>query len=404
MIWSIAWRNVWRNKKRSAVLLMAVAFGLWAGILSGGITWGMVEQMVNSAIEVRTSHVQIHQPDFRSHKEISDTIPNGLAVLQQVRRLPEVKAAAGRIVLTGMASSPITTAGVVIMGVEPSEEVQVTQLHNRLIEGDYFATQTRNPVIISKRLADNLGVKLGNKIVLTAQATDGSIVAGAFRVVGIYKTVSSQYDKMTLFTQRRDLENLFSLGGAVHEIAILAHNSKQVDALSATLKATYPNLEVDTWAQLEPEVGLTVGMTEQWVLIFIVIILLALVFGITNTMLMGVLERVRELGVVMALGMNHTRIFAMILLEAIFLSGIGGVLGLGFGALTISLLHRTGIDLSMVQEGFEAFGMSPMIYPSLPFREYPIIAVLVVLSAILASIYPAVKAVRLNPVNAIRTY
>ncbi|MBM3324843.1 MAG: FtsX-like permease family protein, partial [Calditrichaeota bacterium] len=111
-----------------------------------------------------------------------------------------------------------------------------------------------------------------------------------------------------------------------------------------------------------------------------------------------------ELGVVMALGMNHARIFAMILLEAVFLSGIGGVFGLGFGALTIAVLGRTGINLSIFQEGFEAFGMGAVIFPSLPFREYPIIALLVVLSAILASIYPAVKAVRLSPTRAIRTY
>ncbi|MFH1011170.1 MAG: FtsX-like permease family protein [bacterium] len=404
MIWSIAWRNVWRNKKRSTVLLVAVAFGLWAGILNGGITWGMVEQMIHAAIDVRTSHVQIHHPEFRSHKQISDAIPNGPAVLEDVRHLPDVKAAAGRIVLTGMAGSPATAAGVMILGIEPSEEAKVTEVHNKLLEGDYFATKTRNPVVISKRLAENLGVRLGNKIVLTAQATDGSIVGGAFRIAGIYKTVSSQYDKMTLFTLRKDLEALFELDGVLHEIALLAPNSKQVEDLRASLKTTYPDLEVASWMELEPEMALMIGGTEQWIFIFIVIILLALVFGITNTMLMGVLERVRELGVVMALGMNHARIFAMILLEAVFLSGMGGVFGLGFGALTIAVLGRTGIDLSIVQEGFEAFGMSAVIFPSLPFREYPIIALLVILSAILASIYPAVKAVRLSPTSAIRTY
>jgi len=194
------------------------------------------------------------------------------------------------------------------------------------------------------------------------------------------------------------------LGGAIHEIAIIAKNIKQIEPLAAELKASYPDLDVATWQEIQPEMGVMTAMTEEWLLIFLLIILLALVFGITNTMLMGVLERVRELGVVIALGMNHARIFAMILLETIFLSSIGGALGILLGAGTVAVLARTGLDLSIVEAGLAAFGASSILYPSLPLYEYFIIAALVIAAAMIAAIYPAIKAMRLNPVAAIRTY
>ncbi|MBU0509151.1 ABC transporter permease [bacterium] len=404
MIWSIAWRNVWRNKKRSAVILAAIAFGLWAGLFSSALSFGMVEQMVSSTIELRTSDLQIHHPDFRAHMEIGNVIPKGEEVLRAVRNEPNVRKATGRAVVAGMASSPLTGTGVVMMGISPENEAAVTSIHTQIIEGDYFASKARNPVVIGRKLAEKLGVKVGNKIVLTAQAADGSIAGGAFRVVGIYKTVSTEFDKRMIFALREDLDHTFEMNGEFHEIAVLGSDVKRLDDLQAALQRQFPNLEVATWRQLEPEMGAMNDMTRQWVYIFLITILLALVFGITNTMLMGVLERVRELGVVIALGMNHAQIFLMILLETIFLTTLGAFIGIGMGAATIEIIGKVGIDLSFVAGGFEMFGMSAILYPSLPLAEYPTIIILVTLTALFAAIYPGIKAMRLNPVNAIRTY
>ncbi|MCB2200714.1 ABC transporter permease [bacterium] len=404
MIWSIAWRNVWRNGKRSGILIGAIAFGIWAGLLMVALMNGMAEQQVKAAIETRTSHIQIHSEGFRSHRDIKSIIPQGDSLLTAVRNMDEVVGAAERAVLTAMASSATTGSGIQLIGIDPDAEKQVTDVYTKVIEGDYFETKKRNPVIIGKELADKLGVQLGKKIVLTGQAKDGSIAAGAFRIVGIYQTVNSMYDEMTVFVKRSDVAKTFGIGDDVHEIAIVVNGIAAIDPVAKTLRDSNPSLEVATWRNLSPEVALTKDSTAQMNEIFMIVILIALIFGITNTMLMGVLERMRELGVIIALGMKHGMIFLMVLLETVFLSLVGGLLGIILGWGTVELLGKSGIDLSAVSSGLAAFGMDTVIYPQMAASEYPVVVFLVIITAIVASIYPGLKAIRLNPIQAIRTY
>jgi putative ABC transport system permease protein len=404
MIFTIAWRNIWRNKKRSAILICAIAFGLWASLFSGAIMYGMLEQMVNSAIATRTADIQIHQKGFESFKEIGLIIPQGQQVLSDIRAIPGVTAASGRTVVSGMASSPTTAKGVIIYGIAPGEERLISDVNKQLVQGTYFDNPVSNPAIIGEELAKKLGVKIGNKIVLTAQETDGSIGQGAFRIVGIYRTVSSQFDKTTVFALRSDVDRIFDLNDSLHEIAIMVSSSSKIDEIALEIKNAFPALDVATWKELEPELALTMDMTKEMLYIFLVIVLLAMVFGITNTMLMSVIERIRELGMLISLGMKHGRIFMMITFESVFISIIGAVAGMGLGAGTIAIFARKGIDLSIVSSGLAAFGMSKILFPFLPISEYPLTVALVILTSIFAAIYPAIKAAALKPVEALRTY
>ena len=142
MLFAIAWRNIWRNKKRSAIIIIAIAFGLWAGLLTAGIMFGMTKQMVDTAIETRTSHIQIHQVGFRSHKEIEKYIPEVEVIIRKTRAIPDVKYAAERAVVTGMASSAVTGTGVQIYGIDPDVEKNMTQIHEKIVAGSYFETET----------------------------------------------------------------------------------------------------------------------------------------------------------------------------------------------------------------------------------------------------------------------
>lgn len=404
MIWSIAWRNVWRNGKRSGILIGAIAFGIWAGLQMVGLMNGMAEQQVQAAIQTRTSHIQIHAEGFRAHRDINTYIPQGDSLLAAVREMKGVVAASDRAVLTAMASSASTGRGVELIGVDPDAEKQVTDLYTHMVEGSYFESSKRNPILVGQKLAEKLGVRLGQKVVLTGQASDGSMAAGAFRIVGIFKTVNSMFDESTVFVRRPDLDKTFALHGRVHEIAIVVNGVSQIEPVADALKKAHPSLDVATWRDLSPEVALTRDSTAQMNEIFMIVILIALIFGITNTMLMGVLERMRELGVIIALGMRHGAIFLMVLLETVFLSIVGGLIGVALGAGTIALLAKSGIDLSAVSSGLAAFGLDTVIYPKLSPSEYPVVVLLVVVTAIIASIYPGLKAVRLNPIQAIRTY
>ena len=404
MLVLIAWRNIWRNRKRSLIILVAVAFGIWAGIFSMGLMNGMYAQMISTGVSTRLGHIQIHTPDFRERPDVTKTIPDGPSVLEQVRGRDDILAASGRSVVSGMASSPETASGVTILGVDPAADVGVFDVDEYILEGDWFQTDKRNPIVIGAKLAERLDVRLGKKVVLQGQSPDGSIGAGAFRIVAIFRTPSSAFDEMTVFALQEDVQRVFGLGRAIHEIALRLAEYEDIGAVQLALQQAYPDLAVETWKELAPELAVTADLGDQMLYIFMIIILLALVFGITNTMLMGVLERIRELGVLKALGMKGRRMFAMILLETLVLSLFGGLVGIFAGAGTIEIFARLGIDLSVVSEGMAEFGMGNVVYPVLEWIAYVNITVLVVLTALVSAVYPGIKAVRLNPVTAIRTY
>jgi putative ABC transport system permease protein len=404
MLITIAWRNIWRNRKRSAILICAIAFGLWASLFSGAIMYGMLDQMVNSAISTRTADIQVHQKGFENFKEIGLTIPQGQQVLLDIGKMPGVTAASGRTVVSGMASSPTTATGVIIYGIVPGAETLISDIYQQIIQGGYFQSKVSNPIILGEDLAKKLEVKAGNKIVLTAQEIDGSIGQGAFRIVGIFKTVSSQFDKTTVFALRSDVNRTFNLDDMLHEIAIRTNDPSKIGIVASEIENAFPALDISTWRELEPELAMSMDLTREMLYIFLVIVLLAMVFGITNTMLMSVIERVRELGMLISLGMKHGRIFTMITLESVFLAIIGAIVGMGLGVGTIAISAKTGIDLSFVSSGLAAFGMSQILYPFLPITEYPIMVALVILTATFAAVYPAIKAATLKPVEALKTY
>lgn len=365
---------------------------------------GMAAQQVDAAVRTRLSHLQVHTAGFRNHEDVGLFVPGGDSVLAVVRGTRGVEAAAGRAVLDAMAASATTARGVRVLGVDPAAERRVTNLPSRVVDGTWFGTQRRNAAVIGQRLAHRLGVRMGQKIVVTAQGADSAVGAGAFRIVGLYRTASSDFDESAIFVQRADLARTFALDRRLYEIAVRVRGMDDIDPVAARLRGLLPSLDVATWQTLAPEVALTREWTGEMNGIFLFVILVALVFGTTNTMLMGVLERTRELGVLLALGMRPARVFGMILLETVVLSLVGGLAGTALAAAAIATLARTGIDLSVVASGLAALGMDRVIRPLLPGSSYPGVVALVAFTAVVASLYPGWKAVRLDPVTAMRTY
>jgi ABC-type lipoprotein release transport system permease subunit len=403
MLTNIAWRNIWRNRTRSLVIIGAVALGLWGGIFIMALSIGMSEQRKNDVITSQISHIQLHHLKFKEDRDIKFTIQNGLNDLQQIRQMPNVKAATARGLVMGMASSPSGASGVMIAGILPEYENVLTGLKSKLIEGEFLNDKQKHPIIIGRKLAEKLKLKLRSKLVLTSQDTANNTVAGAFRVVGIYKTYSSKYDEMNIFINLDGLKEMLGMQETpVHEIALLCNDASEVPGVQAELINMFPGLLVENWKQISPELQYLDEMMDYFLYIFIGIILFALAFGLVNTMLMAVLERIRELGMLMAIGMNKWSVFRMILLETVFLSVVGGIAGLVLGWVSVTLSGMTGINLSFVQKGLEEFGMGATIYPMMGMDKYPVIAIMVVIFAILSAIYPAIKALKLKPVEAIR--
>ena len=249
-----------------------------------------------------------------------------------------------------------------------------------------------------------LKYNLRKKIVLSFQATDGSIAYDAFRVQGIYKTNNSAFDGLNVYVKNTDLNAIAGFQeGQSHEIAVLFANSEHVIAGGEQIKTLAPGSMVETWLEIMPDIGMYSEMMDYYLIIFMSIVLLALGFGIVNTMLMAVLERVKELGMLMAIGMNKRRVFLMIMLETVFLALTGAIIGMFISYLAINYFGNKGIDLTQFyQQGLEAFGFDAKLYPEIGLADFIQVAVLVILTGIIASIYPARKALKLNPAEATR--
>jgi len=401
MLTQIAWRNVWRSPIRSLVVVLAVSLGLWAGLFMVSFSMGMSEQRARDQIQTQLSHIQAHNPNYSDEREVTDTLSNGILLLEDAQALPGVVAATGRTLAAGMATSPRKSSGVMISGIMPEQEAATTQIDKKIVEGTYFGNR-RNEIIISQRLADMMGLKLRKKMVLTFQGTDGEMTSGAFRIVGLYKTINAKADEANVYIKAKDLQRLIKAPNALHEVAVLAAGKDQVADIQETLKSSHRETLIENWMELSPELRLMAESMDSYLWIFVGIIMLALAFGIINTMLMAVLERTRELGMLMAVGMSKQRIFSMIMLETIFLTMIGVPIGMGSAFGTISHFGRTGIDLSAFAEGMEQVGMSSIIYTALDPSYYPKVLLMVAITAVLSAIYPAIKALNLKPVEAIR--
>ena len=404
MIVSLAWKNIWRNKKRSLIITIAISFGLWGGLFSGAVMMGMMESIVETAINRDLSHIQIHKMDYSKEKEIINYIPGGIHVLENLKKIDNVKAGSGRTLINGMVSSPTSSFGTKIIGINPEDAKEVTDINKSIAEGVYFGEKYKNQIVIGKKLADRLNLKLHSKVVLSFQNLQGEITYIACRIVGIFKTSSTLFDESNVYVQHKDIFRILDSEPVFHEIAIKVENADQIEPVAEIIKSKYASLEIKTWSELAPEIAFLSETTEIYTYVFVAIILLALLFGITNTMLMSVVDRIRELGVLLAIGMKKGRVFIMIVLETMLLSFTGGIMGIIISVLSIAYFAGNGMDLSAIAASLESFGASTMLYPFLPMAMYVILTVMIIIAANVAALLPAWKAMNLVPYEAIRMY
>ncbi len=404
MIIRIAFKNVWRNKVRSLIVIIAITLGLSGGIFTASIITGMVEQKIRTGINNEVSHIQLHHPYFLKNYESQFVIPNADSISGIIMKMPAVKAVCARTRITGMAASPNSAAGIQIVGVDPLQEKKVTTLYTAIPDtcGGYFIGSRKNQVVIGRKLADKLKVKLKSKVVIRFQNADGNLTEAAFSVNGIFQTANTIFDETNVFVKKRDLDLITGGDAGVQEIAIILNDIEMIPAIESALKTKLPGLEVQNWMEIRPEMGMITSAIAIEVYIILGIILFALAFGIVNTMLMIVFERTRELGMLMAVGMSKARVFRMIMLETIFMTVIGGIIGMALSAALVGYFHQHGIDLSSFSKGLGAFGFDPRIYPYISREFYINLTVMIFCTGILSAVMPARKALKLNPVEAIR--
>jgi len=403
MLLIMAWRNIWRNKARSMTLISSIALGLFAGVFVLAIYQGMLKSRIKTVIRDEISHIQIHHPLFRNDYEAIYTIPQPEKLQVRLQAINEIQQISARSVAEGMLATGTGSNGVEIRGVNPANEREVSNLDEKLVEGTYFNTGLKNQLLIGKKLANKMKLKLNHKVVLTFTDRDNNVISAAFRIKSIYQSTNTPLDERIVYVKRSELNPLLAIGSGAHEMALLLKNDESLDEVEKRLQKMYPQLSVQSWKELSPETEMSITTVNQFSIIIIVIIMLALAFGIVNTMLMAILERTRETGMMMALGMNKPKVFSVILLETVFLTlaGLPAGLLLAWG---LSLYTGSyGINISsFAEEAMSSFGYASIIYPEFPFQYLSDVLLIVIITALLSSIFPAIKALSMPPVEALK--
>ena len=399
----IAWRNLWRNKLRTLVIIISIILGLWGSMFFMSLMNGMNDNRISSAIDYYLAHIQIHRQSYQDDPKIDKTIAQPGKVIQIIRQTPSVKGYAPHTILQAMLTTTKGNHGIQLTGVVAELEKTVSKIPLTLVKGTYFTRFKKPSVLIGRALADKLHLKLNSKVKISFQNTEGDILSYAFRVEGIYKANNAMLEKMQVFIKQSDLTELLnSPVTLIHEIVVKLKDIKSARQIKKEWQARMSGNQVQTWDEVSPELGYAQEMMATFSYIFMAIILIALSFAIINTMLMAILERKRELGIMVSVGFNKRKLFVMIMLETLFLALIATPMGMYLSYVSIAYFGRHGLKFMEVAKGLEHFGMSATIYTKLPASYYWVITGMVLLSALLAAVFPAKKALSTNPIEAIR--
>jgi len=399
----ISWRNIWRNKLRSLVVIFSIVFGLLGGIIIIAMSYGLNEERMNNAVDTYLSHIQIHNNLFSEDYNIKHTINNLDIIEKTVSEDKRVVSYSKRIVLNGMLSNSNGSYGIQVKGIDPDEEIKVTNTHEKIIDGEYFRSKRDNTILVGQKLADKLNLNLKSKVVITFQDENYELTSLLYRVEGIFRSGNSRYDEMNVFVKNKSItKNLPEFNG-YHEMPILLSDIELRGEVKKDLIPLSSDNIVEGWDDISKELAYANEMLSAVLYIFMMIILSGLSFGVINTMLMAILERRKEIGMLMSIGMNRYKIFMMISFETIFLSLIALPFGLITSYLIVEYYSVVGIDLSVVEAGLENFGVGTRLYFKVPNEEYFYVSLMVFVISIFSSIFPSIRALKINPVEATKT-
>jgi putative ABC transport system permease protein len=402
---TLAWRNVWRNRRRSLLTVLAIALGLTFNIFFRALGDGFHEQMVDNSVRAYIGHIEIHRAGYHDDPALNKTLPDPQGVEAAVRNLPGLRGYSLRVLGDGLASTADNSAGVRVVGIDPAQERTLTTIDQAVRQGSYLDSRQHRPILIGERLATTLKASLDDKLVLLVQAADGSMGADLFRVVGIFRSGSPELDRGMVYVLRDDAQELFSLPGRITEAALLLGSSGEVPGAQAALQAALAGqrVEVLTWYEVEPFLQQFIELDDAFFYLMVIILFVVIAIGILNTIMMSIFERVREFGVMMALGTRPRQIVGVVVLEAALLAVVGLLVGTLLGTASYLYLGVHGINLASWSEGAAVAGITTtVVYPKLTAANLVFSNLAVLALVLLVALYPAVHAARLRPVEAIR--
>jgi ABC-type lipoprotein release transport system permease subunit len=377
--------------------------GLFGTLFVAAISRGMINRIVQSTIENDISDLQIHTGDYAISEELSDVFSRKSIQPALDDNAELIDAYTYRVKVEAMISSANGSHQITLLGIDKTSESKVTGIHDLIVEGTYFDTKTKlKQLCIGRKLADEIDVRLGSKVVASFADVEGNIMYESYKVTGIFKSSNSEFDKANAYVSQAKLIPILKTGESnFHELALRSPEAK-LEALYTNLTEKLPGLEIKRWFEINKTLQALSSMMDLSTFIMIIIVLIALIFGVINTMLMVVMERRKELGMLRALGMNNFLIGRMIVLETVMLSIIGGLIGNALTIVSVWWFGDRGIKYESAAEGLEQMGMGDTLYPELEAYTYIAITLLVLITALIASIFPVRRVFRQNIAETLR--
>ncbi len=402
MLLKISWRNIWRQKRRSLIVMTSIIIGTAAVLLFDSISMGFITQQLNNEIKNDIGHFHINKKGFSDNKVLSNRIKNPSEIENKLNDMKFIKAYSKRVLTFGMLSSAENSAGAVLEGIEIDKEPEITSIKSFIVEGEYLSDNPHD-IVVSIAMAKKLNIELGDKIVMMAAATDGSVQSELYRVKGIFKSNNNEFDKTHIYVPIKSAQKLLKMNDDISQFALTVDDiSKIAPYKSELLQVIDGKYEVLSYQDILPLLIYYIEVSVQMMALMYVFIGIAILFSIINTMLMSVFERIQEFGVLMSIGMRSKNIFVMIMQEAFLIGVIGTAIGFVLGYLVYLYFAYNGLNLSAFTESLESWGIGSVIYPVIDLNVIYRALFIIPLTTVLGAVYPAIKAVRLQPTDAMR--
>jgi putative ABC transport system permease protein len=406
----LAWRNVWRNGRRTALTVAATVFAVFLVVVFVAMADGVHEKMIEDSVRIHSGHVQVAGQGYLEDRTLEQFVVLDAELERAVAATPGVTGYAPRLNAFALLSKGEATKGVVLFGVDPAREGSVSTLPTRIEEGRFLPDDVERPIVLGAALARNLGAAIGDRLLVYSIAYTFENSYELFEVSGTIRLPEPTLERNLALIRLDDAQAFFAYGDRVSEVALLLDDARAVPAATSALRQALATgseaerVEVNTWNQVMPELEQFIFIDDAGMYIMLAILVIVVAFGILNTILMSVLERTRELGVMLALGLRPAAIFRLVYFESMMLAAVGLLLGL---ALAIPLvLYMTGHPIPLegsMGDASALIGIEPVMTFVLRASNPVGSTVTILVVAALAAFYPAVKASRARPIDALRS-
>lgn len=402
----LAWRNLWRNTKRTLLTVVAISFSAAVLMFFMGIQFKSYEAGIKATTALFHGHGQIQTPGFSDKPQMRLILRNPAAIEEMLRKEDNILAFTPRNYGFVLASSGERSYGAQILGVDPLREDALSTIPQSIRSGSYLDSADTESAVIGSVLAKNLKISVGNEITILGQAHDGSLVTAALYVKGIFETGSTDLDRGMIHITISSFNDLFVMNGAVHTFAFTVKDFPQLTntqlSLSTSLQSQHvSNARVLRWDELLPGLkqSIQLDMSAGW--LFFSALIIIVFFSVLNTFLMSILERTKEFGVVMALGMTPPKLSLLILIEAFFLGIIGALGGILIGSGVVLFFHWHGFTIPGTEEIRKMWHLPATIYPDLTLTVLFAGPAVLLVAACISALYPSFRVRLLSPIKAL---